>query len=171
MAYPIMPTERPLTIISLFFSAPAIIGTKGGEHIRAVDVIIRVSASTLKILHSKVCNNKVPKMTMDIALNNKNEISSSRLTSAIDATTTLNTRIKYMPNSNVFSMRFILGIKDASILSVVIESITNSICNSLLNRRENRPEIAKITIATSSAVNNRYIILETKMPLYEFSSY
>lgn len=38
--------------------AEATIGTKGGEHISAVDVTITVSASTLNIFANKTCKNK-----------------------------------------------------------------------------------------------------------------
>jgi len=49
-----MPTVKPPKIIDLLFKEPAIIGTKAGEQINAVEVMIKVSASTLKTLARSV---------------------------------------------------------------------------------------------------------------------
>lgn len=52
IAKPIIPTEMPETIISLFISELATRGKKDGEQINAIEVIIVVSASIFNSLES-----------------------------------------------------------------------------------------------------------------------
>lgn len=56
----------PGSITSLFFTEFAIIGTKGGEQIKAVDVTIVVSLSILNIADNSICNPRVPKIVNPI---------------------------------------------------------------------------------------------------------
>lgn len=64
MAYPIMPMVIPESMISLFFRALATVGTKGAEKIKAVEVIIVVSASILKIFENNTWKNNEPAITI-----------------------------------------------------------------------------------------------------------
>ena len=57
---------RPDKIICLFFNAWATTGTKGGEQMADMDVIIKVSVSILKILQKIACSMTVPKIQNDI---------------------------------------------------------------------------------------------------------
>ncbi len=45
MAYPMMPVVNPDRITALFLRAPATTGTKGGEQMAEVEVMIKVSVS------------------------------------------------------------------------------------------------------------------------------
>ena len=62
MAYPIIPVVRPERTTSLFFRALATKGTKGGEQIADVEVIINVSVSILNALQRRACNIMDPNM-------------------------------------------------------------------------------------------------------------
>lgn len=65
MAYPIIPTVNPGKSNCLLFNAPAITGTKGGEQIKAVEVIIMVSESIPNNFDSAKCKAKVANNTKE----------------------------------------------------------------------------------------------------------
>ena len=61
-----MPMVIPGTTISRFRYAPATTGTKGGLQTSAVEVIIIVSVSIIKIFDNSSCNISEPKITIAI---------------------------------------------------------------------------------------------------------
>ena len=63
---------------------------------------------------------------------------------AIEATVSENTRIRYIPSWNVFSIRFIGLIKEASNPSVVIVSITTTIIGNLCRSKARQTAIMEI---------------------------
>jgi hypothetical protein len=98
MEYPTIPTVIPERIISLLCKALAIAGTNGGEKIIAEEEIITVSVSILNTQASTKCKNKDPKMTNITYHSRYTEVLANIAKSAIEPTTTQNTRIRYIPD-------------------------------------------------------------------------
>jgi hypothetical protein len=95
----------PINITVLFFIPPATSGTNGGEQISAVELIMVVSVSILKILARISCISKLMKMTKPIFKNSHKECKLKFEKSAMVATVKLKIRIKNMPKgSDVFRL-------------------------------------------------------------------
>ena len=145
----------PLISTFLFPMAPTTGGTNGGEQRSATKATQKRSPLTLKSRQ----NNKCSKVATTMINNKKAPItrdSESRLPrSNCEATTTLNTRMKNMPNSNVLGIFRILGEKEATIESVVIVRIITNSLSCPVMRRDNPAPMPKNRMEIASPKSER----------------